>query len=149
MSQLVCKKSFNKSLRKSWKHMCRCDHQNSDEFCRKVCLSYQVYQFQSAELYPFKVGFFLLFHVKYVANSSKENYNLANKFRQKPKQHVYYIRWKIAFRLLKFNISWILPHVGYGIAVKLDITNIGEKPRANLTLTTITLPSFVFVFKTL
>ena len=102
---------------------------------------------QSAELYPFKVGFFLLFHVKYVANSSKENYNIANKFRQK--QHVYYIGWKIAFRLLTFNIGWNLPHVDYGIAVKLEITNIGEKPRANLTLTSITLPSFVFIFKKL
>ena len=62
-------------------------------------------EFQSAELYPFEVVFFLLFHVKYDANSSKENYNIANKFREKPKQHVYYIGWKIAFRLLTFNIG--------------------------------------------
>ena len=56
-------------------------------------------------------------------------------------------------RLLAFNNSTIVLHVVaqfcYGAAVKLEITYIGEVPSANLTLTSITAPSFDFVLKML
>ena len=69
-----------------------------------------------------------LFNVKYNTNSYSNNCNIANKFRQNPKQHVYCFDCKIALKPFTFNNDAILPRVDYEAAVKLDITYIGEMP---------------------
>ena len=56
----------------------------------------------------------------------------------------------MALKSSAFNNGAILSRVDFGAAVKLEeITYISEAPWANLTLTSITVPSFDFVLKNL
>ena len=55
-----------------------------------------------------------------MTNSCHKNYNIANKFRQKPKRHAYCLDCKKALRLFIFKNGAILPCADYGIAVQLE-----------------------------
>ena len=78
LSQLPCKKSFNKSLWKvtNFGNICaslitKIPINSVEEFVyHRKCTLFNA--FQSAELSPFEVVFFLLFHAKYNANISKK-----------------------------------------------------------------------------
>ena len=52
-------------------------------------------------------------------------------------------------RPFTFNNGAILQLVDYRAAVKLETTYVGKLPRANLTLASVTAPSFDFLLKKL
>ena len=52
-------------------------------------------------------------------------------------------------RPFTFNNGAILQLLDYRAAVKLETTNVGKLPRANLTLASVTVPSFDFLLKKL
>ena len=80
-----------------------------------------------------------LFNVEYNTDSYNKNYNMAKKFLQNPRRHLYCFHCKLALRSFTFNNGAILPYVKYGAAVKLEVSYIGEVPGANLTLASICL----------
>ena len=68
---------------------------------------------------------------------------IANKFWQNPRWHIYCFDCEKALRPFAFNKGAILPSIDYGAAAKLEIIYIGKVPWTNWTLTTsITVPSF-------
>ena len=87
--------------------------------------------------------------VEYNTNSYNKNCNIANNFQSNPRRQVYCFVCKIALRPFTFNNSAILRHADYGAAVKLEITFMGEVPRANFTLKLITVPRLYFAVKRL
>ena len=56
---------------------------------------------------------------------------------------------EMPLRPFAFNNGAILQLLDYRAAVKLETTNVGKLPRANLTLASVTVPSFDFLLKKL
>ena len=78
-----------------------------------------------------------------------KNYNIANKFRQNPRQHVYCFGSKMTLRSFTFNNSAILPRGDNGAVVNVEITYTGEITSGNWTLISIAVPDFDLVLKKL
>ena len=60
-------------------------------------------------------------NVEYNTNNYNKNYNIANKFPQNPRQHVYCFDCKTALWLFTFSKGAILPSVKNRAVIKLEM----------------------------